>query len=63
MLLYWDQIVLMVSPKGNWIKYSYEEPIVMIGEIDGARIVSQDKCEFVQRVPSAKIDRGICVTG
>lgn len=50
-MLYWDKIVLMVGPFGDWIKFSYEGPIFLISEVDGVRIMSADKCEMLQRVP------------
>nr|CAG8648885.1 189_t:CDS:10 [Entrophospora candida] len=42
-VLYWDTIVLMVGPLGDWIKYSYEDAIYLIPEIDGIRVISSDK--------------------
>ena len=50
-LMYWDKLLLMVGPQGDWIKYSYEDAIALLPEIDGARIISGDKCELLQRVP------------
>jgi hypothetical protein len=50
-VLYWDKILLMVGPYGDWIKYTYEEPIYLIPECDGVRIISNQKCEFLQKVP------------
>ncbi|KAF9899141.1 hypothetical protein BX616_003227 [Lobosporangium transversale] len=50
-VLYWDKIVLMVGPYGDWIKYSYDDAIFLIPEIDGVRIISSEKCEFLQKVP------------
>ena len=43
---------MMVGPFGDWIKYTYEYPIDMAFEIDGARIISNDKCELLQKVPT-----------
>src|SRR3954451_21195770 len=51
-VLYWDKLVLMVGPFGDWIKYSYDDAIYLVPEIDGVRIISSDKCEFLQKVPS-----------
>ncbi|RUS27513.1 hypothetical protein BC938DRAFT_483137 [Jimgerdemannia flammicorona] len=60
-ILYWDtqlkpelsqRVVLMVGPFGDWIKYSYDDAIYLIPEVDGARIMSADKCEFLQKVPN-----------
>ncbi|KAG0200791.1 hypothetical protein BGX28_006226 [Mortierella sp. GBA30] len=50
-VLYWDKIVLMVGPYGDWIKYTYDEAIFLIPEIDGVRVISSEKCEFLQKVP------------
>ncbi|KAG0040394.1 hypothetical protein BGZ82_003119 [Podila clonocystis] len=55
-ILYWDKIVLMVGPFGDWIKYSYDEAIFMIPEVDGVRIISSEKCEFLQKVPAVTED-------
>ncbi|KAI8601749.1 Vps16, N-terminal region-domain-containing protein [Dissophora ornata] len=50
-VLYWDKIVLMVGPYTGWIKYTYEDAVFLIPEIDGIRIISSEKCEFLQKVP------------
>ncbi|KAI8351246.1 Vps16, N-terminal region-domain-containing protein [Mortierella sp. GBAus27b] len=50
-ILYWDSIVLMVGPFGGWIKYTYDEAIFLVPEIDGVRVISSEKCEFLQKVP------------
>lgn len=42
----------MVGPFGDWIKYSYDDSIYLIPEVDGVRVISSDKCEFLQKVPS-----------
>ena len=36
-LLYWDRLLLMVGPQGEWVKYSYDEPVRIVTEMDGAR--------------------------
>eukprot|EP01087_Luapelamoeba_hula_P005833 TRINITY_DN1587_c0_g2_i2.p1 TRINITY_DN1587_c0_g2~~TRINITY_DN1587_c0_g2_i2.p1 ORF type:complete len:935 (-),score=149.40 TRINITY_DN1587_c0_g2_i2:178-2655(-) len=53
-LLYWPDIgVLMVGPDPDaWIRYAYDEPVHLIPECDGVRIISNKKCEFLQRVPA-----------
>ena len=38
MVLYWDQLVLMVGPYGDWVKYAYDEPVVLVAEADAVRI-------------------------
>ncbi|KAF9430792.1 hypothetical protein BGZ94_003842 [Podila epigama] len=55
-ILYWDRIVLMVGPFGDWIKYSYDDAIFLIPEVDGVRIISSEKCEFLQKVPAVTED-------
>lgn len=50
-VLYWDQLALVVGPHGEWIKYSYDQPLHLISETDGLRIVSNECCEFLERVP------------
>jgi len=50
-LLYWTGYVLMVGPFGDWIKYDYESPVYLIPEIDGVRIITNETCEFLQKVP------------
>eukprot|EP01102_Stenamoeba_stenopodia_P011451 TRINITY_DN351_c0_g1_i4.p1 TRINITY_DN351_c0_g1~~TRINITY_DN351_c0_g1_i4.p1 ORF type:complete len:422 (+),score=90.51 TRINITY_DN351_c0_g1_i4:115-1380(+) len=50
-VLYWEKIVLMVGPYGGWIKYSYEEPLFLVPESDGVRVITNSKCEFISRVP------------
>ncbi|KAI4305997.1 hypothetical protein L6164_029316 [Bauhinia variegata] len=37
-LLYWDDMLLMM---GDPIRYLYDEPIILIPESDGVRILSQ----------------------
>ncbi|SAM01302.1 hypothetical protein [Absidia glauca] len=55
-VMYWDKIVLMIGPFGDWIKFSYDDPIFLSSEIDGVRITSNDKCELLQKVPAATED-------
>ncbi|KAL1915507.1 uncharacterized protein VTP21DRAFT_6631 [Calcarisporiella thermophila] len=55
-VLYWDKIMLMVGPLGDWIKFSCEDPAFLFPEIDGVRIITGEKCEFLQKVPSVTED-------
>jgi len=60
--LYWyiapdrDKFLLMVGPHGDWVKYSYRSPLVLVPECDGVRIISNEKCEFLHRVPKSTED-------
>lgn len=51
----WPELLLMVGPGGEWVKYAYDgEPAVVLApEIDGIRIFTNALCEFLQRVPDA----------
>lgn len=52
-LLYWDELLLMVGPNGDPVRYFYDEPIILIPECDGVRILSNSSMEFLQRVPDS----------
>lgn len=52
-LLYWDDMLLMVGPYGDPVRYLFDDPIILIPECDGARILSNLNMEFLQRVPSS----------
>ncbi|XP_059629226.1 protein VACUOLELESS1 [Cornus florida] len=52
-LLYWDDMLLMVGPFGDPVRYLYDEPIILIPEFDGVRILSNTSMEFLQRVPDS----------
>lgn len=54
-LLYWDEMLLMVGPLGEPVRYLYDEPIVLIPECDGVRILSNSTMEFLQRVPDSTV--------
>lgn len=54
-LLYWDDMLLMVGPYGDPVRYIYDEPIVLIPECDGVRILSNTIMEFLQRVPDSTV--------
>ncbi|XP_057461359.1 protein VACUOLELESS1 [Actinidia eriantha] len=49
-LLYWDDMLLMVGPYGDPVRYVYDEPIILIPECDGVRILTNTSLEFLQRV-------------
>jgi hypothetical protein len=55
-LLYWDKMVLMVGPYGDWVKYSYDQPVCLLPEVDGVRVISNTQCEFLHRIPDAVVD-------
>lgn len=54
-VLYWstesEHALMMVGPSQDQIKYSFSDALVLAPEIDGIRVLSNDKCEFLQMVP------------
>ncbi|KAG5556453.1 hypothetical protein RHGRI_006901 [Rhododendron griersonianum] len=54
-LLYWDDMLLMVGPYGDPVCNLYDEPIILIPECDGVRILSNTSMEFLQRVPDSTV--------
>lgn len=46
---------MMVGPYGDVVRFSYEEPIVLIPECDGVRILSNTYMEFLRRVPDSTV--------
>ncbi|KAF3658950.1 Protein VACUOLELESS1 [Capsicum annuum] len=54
-LLYWDDMLLMVGPYGDPIRYFYDEPVLLIPECDGVRILSNMNMEFLHRVPDSTV--------
>lgn len=67
-VLYWDNLLLMVGPYGDWLKcpgtprapltsirFAYDYPLFLVSEMDGVRIIGSEKVEFLQRVPGAPV--------
>ncbi|KAK4049105.1 Vacuolar protein sorting-associated protein 16 [Microbotryomycetes sp. JL221] len=52
----WDRLVIMMGPFGESLKYFYAEPVVLVGEIDGTRIIGNDSHELLQMVPQSSQD-------
>ena len=51
-IIYWEgEDLLLVGPNSDWISYPFDDSIYIVAEIDGARIISNDLHELVQRVP------------
>ncbi|CAM6111380.1 unnamed protein product [Calypogeia fissa] len=59
LLLYWEETLLMVGPYSetlnDTVRYSYEEPVILIPECDGVRILSNTYMEFLQRLPESTV--------
>ncbi|XP_075635085.1 protein VACUOLELESS1 [Castanea sativa] len=54
-LLYWDDMLLMVGPSDEPVRYLYDEPIVLVPECDGVRILTNTSMEFLQLVPNSTV--------
>uniref|UniRef100_A0A0D6R9L4 Protein VACUOLELESS1 n=1 Tax=Araucaria cunninghamii TaxID=56994 RepID=A0A0D6R9L4_ARACU len=54
-LLYWEDMLVMVGPYGDSVRFTYDEPLVLIPECDGVRILSNSSMEFLQRVPDSTV--------
>ena len=54
-VLYWEESILMVGPNGDPVNYLCDEPVVLISECDGIRILSNSSMEFLQRVPDSTV--------
>lgn len=55
-VLYWDETLLLVGPFGDFMRYTYDEPAVLLPEVDGVRVITSRSLEFLQRVPDATVD-------
>ena len=50
-LLAWEDEVHMVAPGGASLKYYYEDRVHLLPDIDGVRLITNQVCEFLQKVP------------
>ena len=55
-VLRWEERVIMVGPYGDWVKFTYDEPVHVTTECDGVRITSETQIEFLYRVPDCMVD-------
>ena len=49
-------LLLMVGPQNSYLNYNYYEPLFLVPEMDGLRIISQSECEWWQLVPCVTVD-------
>ncbi|KAJ6405565.1 hypothetical protein OIU84_013516 [Salix udensis] len=54
-LLYWDDVFLMVGPFEDSVSYFYDEPVIFIPECDGVRVLPNTSMEYVQRDPDSTV--------
>lgn len=46
----WDSEITMIGPFGDSLQYLYPATVKLISELDGLRIISADRLEFIQKV-------------
>jgi hypothetical protein len=51
--LAWEDEVHLVGPNGAATEYFYNSFVHLIPDVDGLRVLTNDVCEFVQKVPEA----------
>jgi hypothetical protein len=51
--LAWEDEVHLVGPNGAATEYFYNSFVHLIPDVDGLRVVTNDVCEFIQKVPEA----------
>ncbi|KAF3313629.1 hypothetical protein TWF173_005702 [Orbilia oligospora] len=50
-VLVWEDEVHMVGPAGAALRWYYDSRVNLVPEMDGIRMITTEKCEFLQRVP------------
>ncbi|KAF9262262.1 vacuolar assembling/sorting protein VPS16 [Marasmius fiardii PR-910] len=54
-LVTWESIAVLVGPFADTLEYSYLGNVFAVTEPDGVRVVSQDTCDLIQKVPSSSL--------
>ena len=49
--LAWEDEVHLIGPSGAAAQFTYDSFVHLLPDIDGIRILTNDRCEFVQKVP------------
>ena len=55
-VLAWEDEVHMVGPNGAASKHYYDGRVHLMADVDGVRVISNDVCEFLQKVPDVTED-------
>ena len=50
-ILAWEDEVHMVGPDGAAVKYYYDDQVHVVPDIDGVRLITNESCEFLHKVP------------
>lgn len=63
-VVYWPKMLLVVGPNKDWVRFAVEEDLaadsglgsaVLGADVDGVRIVTINRHEFLQHVPGTKL--------
>ena len=52
-VLAWEDEIHMVGPNGAALKYYYDGQVHVVPDIDGVRILTNEVCEFLHKVPDS----------
>ena len=52
-ILAWEDEIHMVGPNGAAVKYYYDDQVHIVPDIDGVRIITNESCEFLHKVPDS----------
>lgn len=52
-VLAWEDEIHMIGPNGAAAKYYYDSQVHVVPDMDGVRIITNDSCEFLHKVPDA----------
>ncbi|KAJ9645035.1 Vacuolar protein sorting-associated protein 16 [Knufia peltigerae] len=50
-ILAWEDEIHMVGPDGAAVKYYYDDQVHVVPDIDGIRLITNESCDFVHKVP------------
>jgi len=59
-VLTWDTLAFIVGPGGEWLKFDFDSPSCVITECDCLRIISNEVCETLERVPDVTVEIFSC---
>ncbi|MCJ1275114.1 hypothetical protein MMC21_002914 [Puttea exsequens] len=55
-VLAWDDEVRMIGPNGAVLEYYYDGWVHLLADVDGVRLITNDVCELLQKVPDTTED-------
>ncbi|KIJ59378.1 hypothetical protein HYDPIDRAFT_118596 [Hydnomerulius pinastri MD-312] len=54
-LVTWNNLALLVGPSGDSLRYFYFGATFAVTEIDGVRVMGQEVCDIIQKVPASSM--------